>query len=53
MLGMATPLDFYKPGDLVPSLALSSVKNSNRMLFVREVELDIKILIIGGFHRNS
>ena len=53
MLGMVTPLDFHKFGSLVSNLALSSVKNSDRMLFVREVGLDIKIFKIGGFYRNS
>ena len=52
-LGMATPLDFHNFGSLVSSLALSSVKNSDMMLFVREVGLNIKIFKICGFYKNS
>ena len=50
---MATPLDFHKLGGLVPSFALRLIKNSNRMLFVGEIWLDIDIFIIGGFYRDS
>ena len=52
-LGMATLLYFYKSGSLVSSLALSSVKNSDRVLFVRKIRLNIEIFKIGGFYGNS
>jgi hypothetical protein len=46
-------LDLHKLGGLVSSFALRLIKNSNRMLFVREIWLDIDIFIIGGFYRDS